>query len=138
MAKKEEKEKLVKQVEEKAEENIVLDKSPVIDEIVEENIDATEIPEEESKQVEEKAEEIKLDEVKEEIQVIDMNNNPVSLLATGDISAPRGFVPTPTKTKIGEYNCLNGRTYQITGKDTAMWCDNGKVFALSNIADEKR
>lgn len=90
------------------------------------------------KQVEEKAEEIKLDEVKEEIQVIDMNNNPVSLLATGDISAPRGFVPTPTKTKIGEYNCLNGRTYQITGKDTAMWCDNGKVFALSNIADEKR
>lgn len=90
------------------------------------------------KQVEEKAEEIKLDEVKEEIQVIDMNNNPVSLLATGDISAPRGFVPTPTKTKIGEYNCLNGRTYQITSKDTAMWCDNGKVFALSNIADEKR
>ena len=138
MAKKEEKEKLVKQVEEKAEENIVLDKSPVIDEIVEENIDATEIPEEESKEVEEKAEEIKLDEVKEEIQVIDMNNNPVSLLATGDISAPRGFVPTPTKTKIGEYNCLNGRTDQITGKDTAMWGDNGKVFALSNIADEKR
>ena len=84
--------------------------------------------------LEEENQEIKLDEAPEEdIEVIDMNNKEVSLLAKGDITAPRGFVPTINKTKIGEYGCFNGRTFQIVGKDVAVWCDNGKQFSLSSI-----
>ena len=86
---------------------------------------------------EEENQEIKLDEAPEEdIEVIDMNNNEVSLLAKGDVTAPRGFVPTFNKTKIGEYGCFKGRTFQIVGKDVAVWCDNGKQFSLSSIAME--
>lgn len=82
----------------------------------------------------EENQEIKLDEApEEEIEVIDMNNKEVSLLAKGDVTAPRGFVPTINKTKIGEYGCFNGRTFQIVEKDVAVWCDNGKQFSLSSI-----
>ena len=62
-----------------------------------------------------------------------MNDKPVSLLAKGDVTAPRGFVPVPNKTKIGEFGCCNGRTFQVIGKDVAVWCDNGKQFSLSSI-----
>ena len=78
--------------------------------------------------------EIKLDEaLEEDIEVINMNDKPVSLLAKGDVTAPRGFVPVPNKTKIGEFGCSNGRTFQVIGKDVAVWCDNGKQFSLSSI-----
>lgn len=121
----------------KVEEKIVLEESPITDEESKE-IESTETPEEVNPEVVE-TQEIKLDEVKEEVAVIDMNNKPVSLLAKGDFTAPRGFIPTAiNKSKIGEYGCLNGRTYQVVGKDTAIWCDNGKQFALSKYADELR
>jgi len=123
---------------------IKLDEAPVDNEETE-NTDSTEeeigdeVPEEETKDLkeenlEEENQEIKLDEApEEEIEVIDMNNKEVSLLAKGDVTAPRGFVPTINKTKIGEYGCFNGRTFQIVGKDVAVWCDNGKQFSLSSI-----
>ena len=127
---------------------IKLDEAPVDNEETKEeteNTDSTEekigdeVPEEETKDLEEENleeenQEIKLDEApEEEIEVIDMNNKEVSLLAKGDVTAPRGFVPTINKTKIGEYGCFNGRTFQIVGKDVAVWCDNGKQFSLSSI-----
>ena len=127
---------------------IKLDEAPVDNEEIKEeteNTDSTEeeigdeVPEEETKDLEEENleeenQEIKLDEApEEEIEVIDMNNKEVSLLAKGDVTAPRGFVPTINKTKIGEYGCFNGRTFQIVGKDVAVWCDNGKQFSLSSI-----
>ena len=127
---------------------IKLDEAPVDNEETKEeteNTDSTEeeigdeVPEEETKDLEEENleeenQEIKLDEAPEEdIEVIDMNNNEVSLLAKGDVTAPRGFVPTFNKTKIGEYGCFKGRTFQIVGKDVAVWCDNGKQFSLSSI-----
>ena len=131
---------------------IKLDEAPVDNEETNEETDNTEsteneelgeeLPEEEIQNVEkesteEENQEIKLDEAPEEdIEVIDMNNNEVSLLAKGDVTAPRGFVPTFNKTKIGEYGCFKGRTFQIVGKDVAVWCDNGKQFSLSSIAME--
>jgi hypothetical protein len=120
---------------------IKLDEAPVDNEETKEeteNTDSTEeeigdeVPEEEN--LEEENQEIKLDEAPEEdIEVIDMNNKPVSLLAKGDVTAPRGFIPVPNKTKIGEFGCCNGRTFQVIGKDVAVWCDNGKQFSLSSI-----
>lgn len=120
---------------------IKLDEAPVDNEETKEETENTEsteeeigdeVPEEEN--LEEENQEIKLDEApEEEIEVIDMNNKEVSLLAKGDVTAPRGFVPTINKTKIGEYGCFNGRTFQIVGKDVAVWCDNGKQFSLSSI-----
>ena len=127
---------------------IKLDEAPVDNEETNEeteNTDSTEeeigdeVPEEEIKDLEEENleeenQEIKLDEAPEEdIEVIDMNDKPVSLLAKGDVTAPRGFVPVPNKTKIGEFGCCNGRTFQVIGKDVAVWCDNGKQFSLSSI-----
>ena len=123
---------------------IKLDEAPVDNEETE-NTDSTEeeigdeVPEEETKDLkeenlEEENQEIKLDEAPEEdIEVINMNDKPVSLLAKGDVTAPRGFVPVPNKTKIGEFGCSNGRTFQVIGKDIAVWCDNGKQFSLSSI-----
>lgn len=102
---------------------IKLDEAPVDNEETKEETENTESTEEEIG-----------DEVPEEdIEVIDMNNKPVSLLAKGDVTAPRGFVPVPNKTKIGEFGCCNGRTFQVIGKDVAVWCDNGKQFSLSSI-----
>lgn len=125
---------ILKKKEKKVEEKITLDESPIIDE----NKPIDEIPTEVNLE-ETVNQEIKLDTVKEKVEVIDMNNTPVSLLAKGDFTAPRGFIPNAiNKSKIGDYGCLNGRTYQIVSKDTAIWCDNGKQFALSKYAEELR
>jgi len=78
--------------------------------------------------VEEKTKDIILDEAP--VEVIDLNNNPVSLKAVGDPVVPKGFVPNINKGEVNTLGCKDGRTYKVISKGVGMYCDNGKTFKI--------
>lgn len=94
--------------------DIILDEAPVLETPVEETT------EEET--------EIKLDEAP--VEVIDLNNNPVSLKAVGDPVVPKGFVPNINKGEVNTLGCKDGRIYKVISKGVGMYCDNGKTFKI--------
>ena len=129
---------------EKETKDIILDEAPVLETPVEETteeiieeVESTEIQENEKEveSVEEEAEEetkeeteIKLDEAP--VEVIDLNNNPVSLKAVGDPAVPKGFVPNINKGEVNTLGCKDGRIYKVISKGVGMYCDNGKTFKI--------
>lgn len=121
--------------------DIILDEAPVLETPVEETteeiieeVESTEIQENEEKvesaeeEVTEEETEIKLDEAP--VEVIDLNNNPVSLKAVGDPVVPKGFVPNINKGEVNTLGCKDGRTYKVISKGVGMYCDNGKTFKI--------
>ena len=121
--------------------DIILDEAPVLETPVEETteeiieeVESTEIQENEEKvesaeeEVTEEETEIKLDEAP--VEVIDLNNNPVSLKAVGDPAVPKGFVPNINKGEVNTLGCKDGRTYKVISKGVGMYCDNGKTFKI--------
>ena len=139
--------------------DIILDEAPVLETPVEETteeiieeVESTEIQENEEK-VESAEEEVTEEETEEEItevieneetteevteikldeapvEVIDLNNNPVSLKAVGDPVVPKGFVPNINKGEVNTLGCKDGRTYKVISKGVGMYCDNGKTFKI--------
>lgn len=121
--------------------DIILDEAPVLETPVEETteeiieeVESTEIQENEEKvesaeeEITEEETEIKLDEAP--VEVIDLNNNPVSLKAVGDHVVPKGFVPNINKGEVNTLGCKDGRTYKVISKGVGMYCDNGKTFKI--------
>lgn len=121
--------------------DIILDEAPVLETPVEETteeiieeVESTEIQENEEKvesaeeEVTEEETEIKLD--KAPVEVIDLNNNPVSLKAVDDPVVPKGFVPNINKGEVNTLGCKDGRTYKVISKGVGMYCDNGKTFKI--------
>lgn len=82
-----------------------------------------------------KEELIKLIEESEKIEVLSLDNQPVSpiVLSNDKEEIPRGFISLKTKPKKNSMGVFKGRMYKVIGNGFAVWCDNGQSFELKNL-----
>lgn len=72
----------------------------------------------------------------ENIDIVSLDNQPVSpLISNDDEVVPKNFVPVQrtTKSKQARLNVHNGRVYKVLSNGRGMWADNGETFSLASL-----
>lgn len=91
---------------------------------------------EEEKEDTDETEEKKENNDDENIDIVSLDNQPVSpLISNEDEVVPKNFVPVQrtTKPKQAKLNVHNGRVYKVLSNGRGMWADNGETFSLASL-----